>query len=309
MTQAAPSDAPAARIDALSASAELFHSTCGSGKLVWQRWSTPDAGPPLLLLHGGFGSWNHWFANIDALRQRRELWTLDMPGLGASADVFRKARAEHLAAIIAPGLKTHLQGRALDIAGFSFGAMVAVHLATAFDCRRLFAIGAAGCGTLHVQVPLEAPPRSASPSPHAAHGPVTPEAEQVHRRNLRNLMFSPHSEIDSLAVQLQADNLARARFNSRPLSLTKGFLDALPALDAELIGIWGSEDATAGGTAGIEKRRQLFVQAQPSSRFHVLEDVGHWAMYEAPERVNKLLLEERQVNVSRGPRTLGDPLN
>ncbi|MEE4661302.1 MAG: alpha/beta hydrolase, partial [Halieaceae bacterium] len=157
-------------------SAEQHFTPCGNGRLQWQQWS--DAGPPLLLLHGGFGSWNHWYANIDRLRRERALWTLDMPGLGASGDVFRQARPQHFAAIIAPGLRRFMGRRSVDIAAFSFGAMVGVHLVDAVRCSRFFAIGAAGCGALHVQVPLEAPPRDDS------------AAFDVHRRNLRALMFS-----------------------------------------------------------------------------------------------------------------------
>ena len=79
------------RAKSLLASARIHHSPCGGGRLTWQQWSEPEAGPPLLLMHGGFGSWTHWLANIDVLRQQRELWTLDLPGLGASADIFRAA--------------------------------------------------------------------------------------------------------------------------------------------------------------------------------------------------------------------------
>ncbi|MEE4660479.1 MAG: alpha/beta hydrolase, partial [Halieaceae bacterium] len=132
---------------------------------------------------------------------------------------------------------------------------------------------------LHVQVPLEAPPRDDS------------AAFDVHRRNLRALMFSAGFPIDAQAVRFQADNLARARFNSRPLSLTPGFVDRLPRLDAALVGIWGSEDATAGGATGILQRREIFRAAQPGCDFHILENTGHWAMYEAPDRVSDILLQ------------------
>ncbi|MEM0952868.1 MAG: alpha/beta hydrolase [Pseudomonadota bacterium] len=277
------SGSPAQRIAGMLATATLHHSPCGNGRLQWQQWSERETGPPLLLLHGGFGSWNHWFAAIERLRQERELWTLDMPGLGASADIFRRARPQHMAAIIAPAAKRLLASRSLDIAAFSFGAMVGAHLAAAVSCRRFFAIGAAGCGDLHVQVPLQALPR--------AHCDAE-VASEIHRRNLRSLMFSAHFPIDDLAIQLQSDNLSRARFNSRPLSLTSGFIDALRTLPAQLTGIWGSEDATAGGESGIAKRRDIFANRQPGHAFHVLQGVGHWAMHEAPDAVVDILLTD-----------------
>ena len=64
----------------------------------------------------------------------------------------------------------------------------------------------------------------------------------------------------------------------------------MPEITATLVGVWGVYDATAGGRENIEARRQLFLAAQPDAEFHVLEDVGHWAMYECPALINRLIL-------------------
>ena len=269
------------RVSVLLDTAECCTTPLGAGELHWQRWSGPAAGSPLVLIHGGFGSWNHWFANLDALRRQRELWTLDLPGLGASGPLDRHAGPQDIARAVASGLRQLLGSRDYELAGFSFGAMVGARLAADSHCRRLTAIGAAGCGSLHVQVPLQRPPRPDTPWELAA---------PIHRANLRALMFSPEGAIDELAVHLHADNLARARFNSRGLSLTGDFLDALSGIHGELVAVWGSADATAGGAAAIEARRQLIARHQPGARCHVLPGPGHWTMYEAPERINALLL-------------------
>jgi 2-hydroxy-6-oxonona-2,4-dienedioate hydrolase len=42
------------------------------------------SGPPLVLIHGGHGSWTHWVANIEPLARRRHVIALDLPGFGAS---------------------------------------------------------------------------------------------------------------------------------------------------------------------------------------------------------------------------------
>ena len=62
-------------------------------------------------------------------------------------------------------------------------------------------------------------------------------------------------------------------------------------ISGHLIAVWGSEDATAGGPAAISARRDNILKAQPGANFHTLEDVGHWAMYEAPGVINSLLLD------------------
>jgi pimeloyl-ACP methyl ester carboxylesterase len=277
-------NAPAAlhdRVAALLATAELHRTPLPGGTLCWQHWSAPDAGPPLVLLHGGFGSWNHWFANIDGLREHRDLWTVDLPGLGDSGPIGRGATVQEFVAHLQRGIRVLLGERDYALAGFSFGALIGATLAADVHCRRFTAIGAAGCGELHVQVPLQPPPP-----------PNTrwEAAEPVHRANLRALMFSEGFEIDDTAVYLHAVNLERHRFNSRALSRTCGFLDALPAIAGVLAALWGSEDATAGGLTAIAARRDRILTAHPEAEFRVLAGVGHWSMYEAPDVVNGLLL-------------------
>ena len=261
--------------------ASLCFTPCDHGQLVWQQWS--DAGTPLVLIHGGFGSWNHWVSNIPFLRERFALYTLDLPGLGDSADMPEPHTPEHFARIVSTGINQLLGGTPhFQLAGFSFGAMIGVHVAALAGsrCERFTAIGAAGCGDLHVQVHLQRPPSQDTPEQ---------EAHSIHHANLRALMFSCDEVIDDLAVHVHAVNLARHRFNRRRLSLTSDFVDNLPRVQGQLVGVWGGSDATAGGLASIEKRQRIFLDAKPNSEFHILHGVGHWAMYEATDSVDAIL--------------------
>ena len=104
-------------------------------------------------------------------------------------------------------------------------------------------------------------------------------------------MLSSPASIDDLAVYLHGDNLARHRFRSRKLAGSSDLESVLPAISAHMVGVWGSEDATAGGLAAIEQRRELLKACQPEAEFHILEGVGHWAMYEDPGAVNRILLQ------------------
>ena len=117
------------------------------------------------------------------------------------------------------------------------------------------------------------------------------EAARVTRENLSRLMLHDRDLIDPLAIYIHRENLALARFNSRGIAVTNALAEALPDISARLIGIWGERDATAGGAVNIAARRDLFLGVQADAAFHVLPDVGHWAMYEAPQRVNELILE------------------
>ena len=50
-----------------------------AGTVVWRIWGS---GPPLVLLHGGTGSWMHWVRNIEDLSTSFTLIVPDLPGLG-----------------------------------------------------------------------------------------------------------------------------------------------------------------------------------------------------------------------------------
>ncbi|TDG12158.1 alpha/beta hydrolase [Seongchinamella unica] len=274
-------------IDAMQARAEAHSTLQGGCRLSWLHWPALKPGARhLLLLHGGYGSWNHWLANIQGLRSGYEVWAVDLPGLGDSGDLPEPHDVPHIARLIFSGwLKLIGEQQAFDVAGFSFGAMVAGELAILADpyCRRCILVGAVGFGKLQVQVELLPPP-----------GPERDEAdaEAVHRENLQRLMLYNPDSIDALAVQLHARNLARFRLRSRSMARSDQLLENLPRIRARLIGIWGEHDATAGGLAGIEERRGMFTAGQSDSRFYVLPGVGHWAMYEAPRRINSLILGE-----------------
>jgi len=76
-----------AQVLALEQQARRETTPCGAGDMVWHTWGTPrDGVPPLVLLHGGSGSWTHWVRNIaDLVDAGRELWIPDLPGFGDSA--------------------------------------------------------------------------------------------------------------------------------------------------------------------------------------------------------------------------------
>jgi 2-hydroxy-6-oxonona-2,4-dienedioate hydrolase len=274
----------------LSQSRSFTTALGDDGPLVWQRWGGGSSeSRPLVLLHGGFGSWNHWLANVPVLMTQRQVWTLDLPGLGTSGDMPKPYTTRHFAELICNGLGELLGPEAsFDLAGFSFGAMIggAVAALAGQRCERFTMIGAAGFGDLHVQVSLLPIPASDTP---------TVEANEVHIENLSRLMLAKSASVDEVAVHLHAANLARFRFRSRRLAGSNDLAEILPDIKARLVGVWGSDDATAGGLVGIEKRAVMLRAVQPDAEFHILPGVGHWAMYEAPDRVNAILLGKRSA--------------
>jgi pimeloyl-ACP methyl ester carboxylesterase len=108
----------------VAAEARRVETPCGNGHMVWHVWGD---GPPLALLHGGYGSWTHWIRNVIHLSRTFTVAAPDLPGLGESATPPEPHTAEGLASIVVEGLEVvfpELGG--LHIAGFSSAASSAV---------------------------------------------------------------------------------------------------------------------------------------------------------------------------------------
>src|SRR5439155_25324434 len=76
------SEATRALVEKIAAEAQRFETPCGEGSMVWRSWGS---GPPLVLLHGGYGSWSHWIRNVLPLSRHFRVIAPDLPGLGESA--------------------------------------------------------------------------------------------------------------------------------------------------------------------------------------------------------------------------------
>ena len=147
-------------------------------------------------------------------------------------------------------------------------------------CRHYIAVGASGFEGLHVRVlGIEVPESDMSDD----------EKNAIHRSNLGILMLHDAARIDDLAIYSHRKNVARSRVRSRPMSLGNHLVDALPNIKAHVSGIWGVHDATGGGRDAILKRRDIMRQSHPNADISIIEDAGHWVMYEKPEEFEQAL--------------------
>ena len=266
----------------VEAGSRRFATPCADGALAWRRWGS---GPAMVLLHGGTGSWTHWVRNVEALATAFTVWAPDMPGFGDSASPPRGSDVGAIAEIIAHGLARLLTaGERVELVGFSFGGLVAGHLAAAHPelVGRLVLIGAGGMGL-----------RDGKKLPLVAWRHLKDEAarREAHRHNLANLMLWDESKIDELALHIQSHNASRSRINSGPFSRGDVVLAPLSRVKAPVNGIWGRHDSTAfGRLAEIEP---ILRRTDPKATVTVVEDAGHWVIYEQADAVNALLLEGR----------------
>jgi pimeloyl-ACP methyl ester carboxylesterase len=146
--------------------------------------------------------------------------------------------------------------------------------------RTLTLIGVAALG-------LRADPREPFAKERA--GMTAGEVAAVYRQNLAVLMFADPARIDDLAVHLQAENIKRARFRSRPFAATDGLARALADVTAPVGTIWGTRDIIA--RPSLDARLDIIRRHHPELQVRLIEGAGHWVMYEAADRFNSAFLD------------------
>jgi len=253
---------------------------CEAGAMVWRIWGE---GPPLVLLHGASGSWTHWIRNVRPLAARFRVLVPDMPGYGDSDAPLEPHTADGLADLVASGVDALLPPpTSFDLAGFSFGGIIAGLLAARLSLRvrTLVLLGTGGLALGRT------PTR---PLLRIRSGMAPDEIRHVYRENLRTLMIASADKIDDLAVFLQIENLRRTRFRSGGIPESDSLLKTLPAIQARITSIWGSRDAFTG--PHLEDCRRILASGQRDPDFRVIEGAGHWTPYEAADQVNAILID------------------
>lgn len=275
-----PDASPLALRAALEATAGIERTRCGAGTMVWRRWGE---GPALVLLHGGAGGWDHWVRNIGPLSVGRTVWCPDLPALGESDVPTDPVTLEAIVAATADGLDRVLSpGAPVDVAGFSFGALVGALVCAARPgrVRRLVLIGAASLGLPDPALALRFWRWADDEAGRLA----------IHRANLHALMLASTDD-DPEVLALYAQGVERARFFGKAVAARPLLRDALPALDVGRVdAIYGALDAVTGRRA--ETARHVLRAVRPELRFETIEGAGHWVQYERPREFEAALLRQ-----------------
>jgi len=270
---------------ALLKTAIRMETPCGTDTLVWHLWGKDLCDPalaPVVLLHGGSGSWMHWLRNIGALVDSGR-WVLvpDLPGFGESAAPLDGTDADALPGPVEQGLQSLLGNAACDLVGFSFGGMVAGFIAEQFAARvaRLVLVGAPGLGIAPEKaIRLNAWRHLAEPA----------QRDAGHRRNLAALMLLHPESITELALRLHVANVLRDRMKGRSLSRTDVLARSLAQVKCPVHAIYGREDALYRGK--IERLAPALRLAPGFRALTLVETAGHWVQFERADAFNAALL-------------------
>lgn len=257
---------------------------CGAGGLVWHLWgeghARPEA-PPLVLLHGGSGSWTHWLRNVLPLAAAGRLVLVpDLPGFGDSAMPPTGADADALPAPLEQGLQELVGDSPCDLVGFSFGGLTAGLWAQARPQRaqRLVLVGAPGLGLQALEkIDIKA----------WRHLPQQSLQQAAHEHNLRQLMLHHEASLTPLASRLQALNAQRDRLPNRRLARTEALAQALLDVHVPVHALFGEHDRFyRGQEAAIEA---VLRRCPGFGQFVSVPDAGHWVQFERPEGFGRAL--------------------
>ena len=264
-------------IDAAIDKAKRIELPTPSGMQVWHVWNEA-AGHPLVLLHGGSGSWNHWVRNVLPLSESRAVWTLDTPGLGDSELPSGAEDADDLSVPLAQGLEALFKENPVDTVGFSFGGLMAGFLAAQQPAliKRMVLVGVPGLGL-----------SNNIPNMRGFRANMTHEERMVvHRNNLLAIMLNDEKNITPELLAMQEHNVLRDRLRRRRIARSDVLLSLQKHWTCEVHGIWGEKDALYEGALHLIP--DLLTDCN-LKQFDVIQDAGHWVQFEASDAFNQTL--------------------
>lgn len=244
-------------------------------ELHWRIWGQGD---PLLLLHGGSGSWKHFARNIRPLAERYQVIAPDMASFGDSG-IYETDSLTDFAGLLAQGLSEIVSGP-VRIAGFSFGSVIGLGL---------LEHGITGPDYVMLGSPILGQVHPVTEKLKKWRGmPVPDHRFEAHRNNVGELMLSDVSAATDEAAAIQMSHAERSRGRYRGIFHGLKPAKYLAKRGGKLLVIYGDRDAICW--RHLDDRRAYVETLSGDTEFVVLPGMGHWVCYEAADEVNRRLL-------------------
>jgi pimeloyl-ACP methyl ester carboxylesterase len=275
-------------------STQRLTTSVGSTQMVWHAMGaiTGDASRPLVLLHGGHGSWQHWARNTAPLAQHYRVLVPDLPGYGDS-DTPPEPTMPSLVNTTRAALDQLLGADTpVRLAGFSFGGLVAAHIAAQRpNVTHLALMGPAGHGS------PRRPKGALRDWRDAALAKDDAGLRHIMQHNLLMHMLEHTSSVDEQALDLHTAACIHTRFHSKKISLAGGLLEALATAQRTnpamvLSAMWGEHDVTC---TPLTVQQAMQVAGLRLQRSRMVPHAGHWVQYEASDEATAFLLQANQA--------------
>ena len=252
----------------------------------WRVFGKKQAAVPLVLIHGGHGSWLHWVRNIEVLAREHQVLVPDLPGFGDSDDAPDGATIAIIAQGLRDSLDTLLGGpRTIDLAGFSFGGIVSARVAVQRGGVRRLAL--LGCPA------SETPKR---PRAKLIRWRNADEAVQnaALRHNMLAHMLYAEADVDDLTFRAYADAVKATRYSSRGGAHSVPLEELLAPYADPVLFLYGEHDVIC--TPELAKLKLDNRNAGRECR--VIPGSGHWVQHERAHEVNDALLQWFSTDVA-----------
>ena len=241
------------------------------------------SGPPLLMLHGGFGCWRHWVRNVGPLSEHFTVHAFDLPSYGESARVPRETSGEEFLELVYGQIMERFPTETLRFVGFSFGGAISTYIAGRLKDRvsHLALISPGGFPARETGI------RNMM-SYKAARGDEALMEKTIRHNLLQHMLFYPDS-LDEQAMEIQRYCVDHTRFDSRKVSRGGGLFGNLEKIACELMVLWGIKDDFDFRPADemIGQIRDVV----PDLEVHRVPKAGHWSAYENAPAVNRYLID------------------
>lgn len=249
--------------------------------MVWHAWGSRDS-EPLLMLHGGGGSWTHWLRNVEAMAAAGyHVLVPDMPGFGESAKPHGVSDASSMPVPLEAGLTQIIGDQRCAVAAFSFGGIAAGQYINAHPgrVRHLVIAGTPLLGTTFNRLDLKPWRHSASES----------ERLEAHRHNLGSLMLHGPEARSEFALALHAENVERDRMFRRHQRTadSQTVVSILQGVSFPVDVIFGEEDNLYRGH--LDTLRTALQTVPKFGSLWLVPGAGHWVQFERAAEFNDLL--------------------
>ncbi|HLI31287.1 MAG TPA: alpha/beta fold hydrolase [Solirubrobacteraceae bacterium] len=269
----------------------MASASVGAIELDYRR---QGEGPPLLMIMGMSGTYDHWDMRfLELLARERELILYDHRGVGRSSRAEAPFTIAELAAD-ALGLLEALDLPSVDVLGFSMGGMVAQELALAAPQRlRSLVLASTSAGGA----------RSAHTAPEVLERLGGAMSSGDRQRALRAAWevntAKPYSD-DADAYERFCAIGAERRVAMAVVLLQMRAIaehdacERLAALRTPTLVLHGTQDMMVPPA-----NASALADAMPGAQLQLMEGAGHLFFWEAPERAAELVLEHLHSNSDR----------
>ena len=221
--------------------------------------------------------------NILALAAHYTVHAVDLPGFGNSIDVAPDIDPPRYVDLVCDAVREIAGGASIRLGAFSFGAVNAVMVSARMPetIEKLALVAPGGLGRVNAAAAnlRRMPPDSAGED----------EKRAVLRHNLHLMMLAHADSIDDATIDIQRDNVARTRYDSRRFTGSHLTKEYLWQVRSPMIAIFGALDNLSHPS--VYARVIPLRSTRPDIPVELIPNAGHWVQYEAAEAVNRLLLE------------------